>query len=264
MVESWIWQLSPTDFKIALTCLLMANWRDGEWFDGQKRVPVPRGSFVSSHRNIAKSAGKGITYKMVRGCLGRLVGAEFLKLGAQRGKRYSSVTIVNYDKYQNLGDAPGELPGELVPNMGELPGTKRATIEEPNKLKTEERKKLSPETGEADSQPVLNLGIEDSHRIPRDRFAELYSKHYPKKTGRTKGLDRLVKLGLDEAEFQRFAKCLEFMATAWSKPGVQVKYCPGFEPFVNGRKWLDEQWPAPFGDSSKQVGAADFEEWMNS
>lgn len=181
IVESWLWQLSPSDFKIALTCAFMANWADGKWFDGQEMIFIPRGTFVSSTAKIANKAGKGITDKMVRGCLRRLVAAEFLELVTQRGKRYSTVTIVNYNRYQDVQSKEGKPAGELRANSGQSEGELRATIEQeqPGNKETKEQKNSLSEVSPSDagskkkksSPPVPEVALRCANYL-RDRIVQ--------------------------------------------------------------------------------------------
>lgn len=237
MPESWIWQLSPSDFKIAVTCLFMANWTDGKWFDGQEMIFIPRGTFISSVENISKEAGKGITSKMVRGCLRRLSVAEFLKMGTQRGKRYSVVTIINYEEYQTPPEKKGKRSGELGANSGQEAGELGATIEPSNQGTKEPRNQISMLDSSSDGC---------SSAIPLSRFEAAYS-HYPRKQGKTKGLEKAKILIKTDEEFKLFGQCIMAMEKAWE--GYELAKCPHFSTFVNQRRWNDEVWPLPNSDT---------------
>ena len=143
MQDSWLWQLSPSDFKIAMTCILKANWSDGKWFDGKEMIDVPRGTFISSISKLAELSGTGVTVKMVRGCLRRLDAATFLKLGTMQGKRYSVVTIVNYETYQTPLETKGTTLGKVRAKSGQSQGKVRATIEQRNKGTREQERSMS-------------------------------------------------------------------------------------------------------------------------
>ena len=43
---------------------------------------------------------------------------------------------------------------------------------------------------------------------------------------------------------------MDWMADAWADFDVQT--CPGFEPFCNGRRWEDDDWPGP-GEYSQKL-----------
>lgn len=132
-MQSWLWQISDGDFKLAMTCLLMANWQSGKWFDGAKMVHVERGSFITSAEKLATRCGPGFTRKKVRGGLARLQAAEFLKLGTQQGQKWTLVTIENYSKYQDKPEAVGQVMGQVRAKSGPSEGQVRATIEQGNK-----------------------------------------------------------------------------------------------------------------------------------
>jgi hypothetical protein len=137
MLESWIWRLSAIDFKLAVLCLLMANWKDGEFFDGKQQLQVCRGEFVTSAKKLANKLEGGHSEKAIRGGLRRLSAAGFLKVGTERGRRYTHVTILNYSQYQDVKDAKGTdtcteraLSGHRVGPARALSGT---LIEQENK-----------------------------------------------------------------------------------------------------------------------------------
>ena len=55
-MESSVWNLSDAQFKVWVTCLLLANNKDRKWWDGHDEVIIPRGSFVTSEPKLAKEA----------------------------------------------------------------------------------------------------------------------------------------------------------------------------------------------------------------
>lgn len=105
MRESWLWHLKPPHFKVAIACLLMANWRDGEWFTPNAgRVVVPRGSFVTSLEHLAKEAR--VSVSQVRTALAHLRQGGFIEVDAGRDKSFTTISVINYRKYQ---DPPQEF-----------------------------------------------------------------------------------------------------------------------------------------------------------
>lgn len=94
------------------------------------------------------------------------------------------------------------------------------------------------------SQPTLELPNlpQTKLTISRERLEKVYLG-YPKKTGKAKGLDKCQHVIKTEEQFLRFQQCVDWMAKAWA--GHDPHFCPGFEPFANGRRWEDDDWPAP-------------------
>ena len=95
----WEWYSNINDRLVFIHCLLSANWEDG-WFEG---VKIPRGSFVTSYKNLAKEVG--ISVHQLRTSL------EHLKMtnnvAHETNKQFSIITIKNYNKYQ-VGGTPND------------------------------------------------------------------------------------------------------------------------------------------------------------
>lgn len=142
MITSWVWCLNDADFRLAVTCVCMANWQEGRWFDGKETLKVERGSFVTTVAKLTSELGKESSPKKVRNGLRRLEAAEFLKTGNGAGKRYTLISILNYDEYQKKPEEPGKTSGTDRATTGQRPGTDRATIEQVNKGTKEQGKKV--------------------------------------------------------------------------------------------------------------------------
>lgn len=87
---------------IAIYLILMANHKDNEWWDSyqKKFITIKRGSFITSIEHIRKKINDGlVTTKKIRICLKLLKKMQFLAI--ERASRYSHVTIIKYDLYQN-------------------------------------------------------------------------------------------------------------------------------------------------------------------
>lgn len=145
MIESWVWCLSDADFRLAVTCLVLANWKEGKWFDGKEMLSVERGSFVTTIQKLQVQLGKESTEKKIRGGLKRLAAAEFLSWGKGKGKRYTHITIVNYSQYQDKPDEAAvekQSKGQESAGDGQSDGSReaveRATIEQLNKQTQEQ------------------------------------------------------------------------------------------------------------------------------
>lgn len=269
MLESWFWQLSPTDFKIGVTCLFMANWSDGKWFDGQEMVFIPRGSFITSVDKISKKAGKGISDKMVRGCLRRLETAEFLKTVTQRGKRYSFITILNYEEYQTPdkadGQTDGRSTGELGANSGRTQGELRATIEPYNHLTREpgnQELPLGDEPPSSEPEPVpgwqsLSAAKRKKLAAHLDLASKLWAYQNHLRGGELKGTaERLLRIaerleaGATKDECKRV---LEHYA-------AEAKRNPSSARWFNGEtNWRPQNFDRALGSATPQPTATEME-----
>jgi hypothetical protein len=98
LIESPIWtNLGASGLKFAIYFLLRANWRDTDWYDGRRRVVIPRGSFVTSYE--AASNDCQLTVKQARNAFAHLARIGFATY--THGRHWTMVAITNYDQYQS-------------------------------------------------------------------------------------------------------------------------------------------------------------------
>ena len=139
VLDSYLWSMKPDHTMVAMTCLLLANWREGSvWSAGQK-VVIPRGSFMTSIDKLAKASR--VSPKVVRTALANLERAGFL--ANQSTSRHRIISITNYEDYQSRDDDAGKPEGKAEgrprASQGQSSGKPRATIEEGKKGRREER-----------------------------------------------------------------------------------------------------------------------------
>ena len=97
-----IWQqLIPAHKVVLLQCILSANYRDREWWDGKETVTVKRGQFATSYRGLAVCCGRAVSVLNVRTALANL--RKMGEIRTENRKRYTLVTVVNYERYADLG-----------------------------------------------------------------------------------------------------------------------------------------------------------------
>ncbi len=141
--DSGLWrQFSPADFKVAIACIVFANWKSGEWHTSSGIIEIERGQFVTSTQKLADDLK--LTRKTVRGSLQRLSRAEFLKLGTNTGQKFTIITVLNYCLYQDQSDNADQTTGHSRATHGPLTGHSRATIEQENKGTREQGNKEQP------------------------------------------------------------------------------------------------------------------------
>ena len=225
MIRSWVHCLNDADFRLAVTCICMANWKPGKWFDGVETIEIERGSFVTTVSKLTGEMGKDSSAKKVRNGLRRLSNAEFLKSGNTSGKRYTHITIMNYSQYQDMKEMTGNTSGNDRAMTGQTVGNDRATIEQGNK--------------------GTRITREPSSRPPADVTPEMLEsayKLYPLKKGKATGLSKAKKTIKTKADYDQFRLCIVHMSHSFAADST---YCPHFSTFVNGRLWEDDEWPSP-------------------
>lgn len=95
-----VWtQLSPTVFKVAVSLMLNANFRESIWYDGNKQRSVPRGSLVTTLRKQAKSCN--LNEQQIRKAWDQLKKIDFATFEVTHLS--TLVTLTNYDTYQSGG-----------------------------------------------------------------------------------------------------------------------------------------------------------------
>ena len=122
----WGWYKNKNTKVVFLHCLLMANWKNGE-FEGRN---VKRGSFISSIGNIAKELG--MTSDEVRTAVKHLESTG--ELTKQSASKFTVFTVKNYDLYQEV---PKQIPNKSQANPEQIPNDSQSN---PNNRKKKERK----------------------------------------------------------------------------------------------------------------------------
>lgn len=92
ILKDWEWYSNINDRIVFIHCLLRANWEDG-WFEG---IKIPRGSFATSYKNLAKEVG--ISVQSLRTSLEHLKSTN--NITHETNRQFSIITIKNYNKYQ--------------------------------------------------------------------------------------------------------------------------------------------------------------------
>jgi len=98
IMESDIWTTSDQTRITAISCLLLANWKEQNWFNRSTHKPqvIFRGQFVTTWENLAKACR--LSVRNVRTAIENLSKMQFLTRNLTG--RVTVITILNYDKYQ--------------------------------------------------------------------------------------------------------------------------------------------------------------------
>lgn len=119
MMESTVWTLTDSHFKVWITCLLLANIKEASWFNGRTKEIIPRGSFVTSREHLAKDAN--VSQKKVRQALANLEAIGAIRAQG-RAKHSTLITIVNFDVYQPMEHSEGQAMGQGRAKRGPTEG----------------------------------------------------------------------------------------------------------------------------------------------
>lgn len=109
----WEWWHDPNTCRVFIYILLRANWTDKVW----KGVTIKRGSFVSSLSKMANDTDLSID--KIRTTLKHLRDTKVIT--TETTPKYTVITVLNYDKYQNdteqntkedTKDVPKQIPNK--------------------------------------------------------------------------------------------------------------------------------------------------------
>ncbi len=94
-ILEWGWYKTPVVCRLFIHCLLEANYKDNIWYN----ISIERGSFITSHGELAERTG--LSRKQVQTALKKL--SKTNDLIVESNKRYTKITIINYEKLQEEG-----------------------------------------------------------------------------------------------------------------------------------------------------------------
>lgn len=100
LLDSSVWTTSPATRCGFWTCLLLANYKDQQWYSRSehKQIVIARGSFFTTWKIFSMKAN--ISEQQTRICLKTLEDLNIITCRAtQRG---TFITILNYDAYQKM------------------------------------------------------------------------------------------------------------------------------------------------------------------
>lgn len=90
----WEWWDDLNTWRLFMTILIMANWKDKKWHG----KTIPRGSLWTSLKSLSKRSG--LSVRQVRVSLDKLIMTN--EVTSEVTKRGRLVTVVNYDFYQSV------------------------------------------------------------------------------------------------------------------------------------------------------------------
>jgi hypothetical protein len=166
-VDSYLWDMPPGQFKVAITLLLLANWKQSTAWRGAEKISVERGVVLASRDGLAKISK--VSVQTVRTSLKNLEIAGFLT--RESTNHHTCLNILNYDKYQDIdyNDRPGDQPApNQRPTSAQPAPNQPLTTSEPCNQVTKEpgnqskqRAKRSRTVSKTDL-PEVNFVLEDA------------------------------------------------------------------------------------------------------
>lgn len=158
-IVDWEWYSDTNVFRIFTHLILTANWEPKKW----KGVPVKRGQKITSIQHMAEETG--LTEQSVRTAIKKLKLTG--ELTTEATNRYTLVTLINYDFYQ---DKEKQSTNKITSNLTneEQTTNKQLTTTKPlNNITIKTNKEKSPadfEKSANEKLPILEKSeIEPSH-----------------------------------------------------------------------------------------------------
>lgn len=125
-IFDWEWWDDQNTFRLFMTILLLANWKDKKWH-GKK---IKRGSFWTSIASLSEASG--LTMQQTRSSLNKLISTGEVTSKATNHGRL--VTVVNYGVYQsdeeNVTSKPTSKPTDKKQASNKQTNKRVTTTEE--------------------------------------------------------------------------------------------------------------------------------------
>lgn len=133
----WEWWDDINTFRLFMTILLLANWKDKRWHG----KVIPRGSFWTSIESLSKKSG--LTFQQTRTALDKLISTGEITSEVTNEGRL--ITVANYDFYQSVDEpATNEITNDLTSKQqtsNKRPNKRVTTTEEYKEYKKGKKEK---------------------------------------------------------------------------------------------------------------------------
>jgi DNA replication protein DnaD len=188
--DHWLWQEKPYDKAHAwLDILLSANHQDNKVLIGNELVVVKRGSFITSQLKLMGKWGWGKA--KLRSFLDIISTDGMVEVNST--KKYTTITITNYEMYQNQNGARQDIPMDSgEPQTTSRPQTDHSqTTKQPqadhetstnnndnNENNDNNDNKYSQNSNEFRLSQYLFNHIKDNNPSAKEPNLETWSKHF--------------------------------------------------------------------------------------
>lgn len=158
----WRWYKDSNTTRVFIHLLLTANYGDLDF----ENITVKRGQSVISYKSLAEELG--ISYKSARTALEHL--KQTGEVATKIYSKYQVVTLLNYDKYQSIGQSERQSNGRQTAGKGQQ--EKKERKKEINNINNSVAKnKFLPPT----LDEVKAYCSERNNHVDAERFVDYYS-----------------------------------------------------------------------------------------
>lgn len=126
-INEWDWWDDLNTFRLFMTILILANWKDKKW-RGKK---IKRGQLWTSLSTLSDESGLSI--KQVRNSLEKLIKTN--EVTSERANNGRLITVVNYDFYQDNDENGANERANNKADRGQTRGKRGATTKERKEVK---------------------------------------------------------------------------------------------------------------------------------
>lgn len=128
----WEWYEDTNTKSLFIHCLLKANVMDKKW----RGMLIKKGSFHTSIQHLSNDLN--ISVKSIRLAIEKLERTGEIK--TERASKGTTVTLCNYDSYQETEKQKGKQMDNIGANEGQTRGKQRATTKEVKNIRSKEVK----------------------------------------------------------------------------------------------------------------------------
>ena len=133
----WEWYTDINTKVLFIHCLIMANWRDGNW----KGMPYKRGQFYTSIENLASETG--LTIRQTRTALDHLQKTN--EVTCKTTNKNTLITVVSFDKYQGERQTERQANRQTNDTQNDKQNDKEATSKRQQNKNNKNNKNISEE-----------------------------------------------------------------------------------------------------------------------
>jgi len=210
-ILDWEWHAVPEMVSLWIHLLLMANHRDKKWMG----IEVKRGQIITGRAALSEKTG--LSERMVRSCLARLQKCECISI--KTTSRFSIITVLNFDTYQNETDA------------------KRPTIDQQstnNRPTSDQQSTTNNNVNNVNNVNNLSPCARQENSFSEDPDFDRWFAGYKKPIGKTTARDRWSFLRDDDR--QGCLAALPQYLAAYPDP----RYRKNPTAYLEGRHWEDD------------------------
>ena len=166
----WEWYSDMVTKTVFIHLLLKANWKDGRW----KGYEVKRGSLITGRRVLAEELN--LSEQQIRTALNHLKSTNEITI--KPTTRFSVITIVNYDRYQQVNQQDDQVATNNQPSSNQ----QSTTIEEFKNNKNKEFKENDTPNGVSKRKCFTPPSLEEvqaycqerDNNVDPQRFIDFY------------------------------------------------------------------------------------------